>query len=74
MENFKENTAFKLNDGNKYWVVKRVKIENIVFYHTIKMAKHPEVFVFADGDELKVVEDEEILQIVATEVLKTIQN
>lgn len=73
MENFKENTAFKLNDGHNYWVIKRLEMENIIFYYTIKMVKPAEVVIFADGDELKIVDDPEIINIISAEVLKTVE-
>lgn len=72
MEDFKENETFALNDRNRYFVVKKLTIENIVFYYTVKMTDPASVVVFADGDELQVVEDEEILKIVTGEVLKSI--
>ena len=61
--NFKENDAFKLDDGTKYWLVKIVNIDNFKFYYTIKIADKAEIVIFLDlGERIEKVEDEEILK------------
>ena len=69
----KENETIKLSDGFKYWIVKKIIVENITFYYTIKIGTPAEVVVFADRDGLEVVDDEVILNIVNSEVAKSIQ-
>ena len=69
--NLKENETIRLDDGHKYWIVKKIIVENITFYYTIKIVTPAEVVVFADRDGLEVVEDEVILNIVNAEVSKT---
>ena len=66
----KENETIKLDDGFKYWVVKKIVVENITFYYTIKITTPSEVVVFAERDGLEIVDDEVILNIVNAEVLK----
>lgn len=68
----KENETIKLDDGNKYWIVKKIVVEDITFYYTIKIVTPSEVVVFADRDGLEVVDDEYILSIVTAEVAKQI--
>lgn len=65
-----ENETVRLDDGNKYWIVKKIAVEGITFYYTIKIVTPSEVVVFADRDGLEVVEDEVILNIVNNEVMK----
>ena len=62
-----ENEIVKLNDGNKYWILKKLDIHDIVFYYTLKLGTTDTV-VFAEAEELEIVQDEEILKIVLMEV------
>ena len=68
--NLKENETIKLNDGNKYWIVKKIVVDGIDFYYTIKVAKEPEIIIFADRDGLQIVDDEVVLEIVNKELIK----
>ncbi len=60
-----ENDSFEFKN-NKYWIVKKLEIENILFYFTIQISTPAKVVVFAN--DFEIVEDEEVLNI-ATEML-----
>ena len=66
----RENETIKLSDGNKYWIVKKLVVDGIDFYYTIKVDKSSEVVVLADRDGLEIVEDELVLNIVNKEFLR----
>ncbi len=70
--NLKEDSAIVLEDGFKYWIVKKVVIEEFDFYYTIKLSDPAEAIVFVDRDGLEVVDDEEILMQVHTVALDNI--
>ena len=71
--NLKEDSAITLEDGNKYWIIKKLEIDNIVFYCTIKLKTPAEVVIFTEnGDSLEVVEDENILGLITAEIANLI--
>ena len=68
-----ENQTIMLDDGNKYWIVKKRNIDGILFYFTIKTTKPAQIVVLANlENNLQVVEDEEILQIATIELANSL--
>ena len=68
-----ENQTIMLDDGNKYWIVKKRNIDGIIFYFSIKTSKPAQIIVFAEVEnELQIVEDEEILKIATIELASSL--
>ena len=68
-----ENQTIMLDDKNKYWIVKKRNIDGILFYFTIKNTKPPQIVVLSEiEDELKIIDDEKILQIAALDLADTL--
>ncbi len=71
--NLKENSAIILEDGFKYWVIKKVTLDNVDFYYTIRLENPATPIVFADTDTLQIVEDEELLMLINQQILKSVE-
>ena len=68
----KENDTIEYVDGNKYWIVKKILIENLIFYQTIKIGNNAKNIVFVEKNGLEIVEDEEVLAIVSLKIIEEV--
>ncbi len=70
MKEFKENDSFSLN-GQKYWIIKVLKIEDNEFYYTIKIGSPAEIVVF-ETENFNIITDEAILEYISSVLLDEI--